>query len=159
MIVPDSFWKRIRKIQRIHRWLYLHGFGRLIGWIIILLEHRGRRTGKIYLTPLQYENVHGIIHIGAGRGSKADWYQNILVNPDIRVFIKHRRFKGIAEPITDEEKKVEFLQERFKHHPLMMGLMMRLHKYPMHPDLKQLRDLASTLAIVALHQLDDDQRN
>jgi deazaflavin-dependent oxidoreductase (nitroreductase family) len=151
MIIPDRFWSKIRNIQRIHQHLYTAGLGWVVGWIILLLGHTGRKSGNRYSTPLQFERIDGIYYVGAGRGVKADWYRNILVNPEIVVQVGRVAFNGWAEPITDPTRVVAFLKYRFKHHPFMMGLMMRFHKLPMQPGETQLEDLAKSLAIVALH--------
>lgn len=158
MIVPDEFWTRIRKVQRIHQRLYASGMGWLVGWIILLLEHNGRKSGKRYATPLQYEKMDGLFYVGAGRGTKADWYRNILVDPQVRVQVGRLDFEGWAEPVTEPFQVVKFLKYRFKRHPLMMGLMMKMHKLPMRPSDEQLEELARSLAIVILHPGKNAQR-
>jgi deazaflavin-dependent oxidoreductase (nitroreductase family) len=153
MIVSDGFWKRIRTVQRIHQRLYAAGLGWVVGWIILLLEHTGRKSGNHYVTPLQYEEMDGLIYVGAGRGPKADWYRNILANPDVHVRVGRRSFDGRAEPVTDLPRKLAFLKYRFKRHPFMLGLMMKFHRLPMRPDEAQMQELAETLAIVILHNV------
>lgn len=151
MIVSEDFWKRIRKIQGIHQRLYAHGLGWLVGWIILLLEHTGRKSGKRYFTPMQYEKINGTYFVGAGRGPKADWYQNLLFNNRVHVRVGRIQFDGWAEPIREIPRVAEFLEYRLKKHPVMIGLIMKMHRLPFHPDPRQLEQLAETLAIVALH--------
>jgi len=151
MIVPEDFWTKIRKVQRIHHRLYRSGLGWLVGWIILLLEHTGRKSGVRHFTPLQYELIDGAYYVGAARGTKADWFRNILVDPQVRVQVGRLAFVGRAEPMTEPTRVIEFLKYRFKKHPLMMGLMMKMHKLPMHPSEVQMEGLARTLAIVILH--------
>jgi deazaflavin-dependent oxidoreductase (nitroreductase family) len=151
MIIPEQFWSKIRNVQRIHQRLYLAGKGWVIGWIILLLGHTGRKSGKSYYTPLQYEKINGQYYVGAGRGPGADWYKNILINPEVHVQVGRFVFDGWAEPVRDPHRVMEFLKFRFKRHPLMMGLMMKFHQLPMKPSEKQLFDLAKTLAVVVLH--------
>ena len=151
MIVSDDFWRKIKNVQRIHQRLYTARMGWVVGWIILLLEHTGRKSGHRYSTPLQYEKIDGLFYVGAGRGTKADWYRNILVNPEVNVQVGRFVFDGWAEPITDPQQVVTFLKYRFKKHPVMMGLMMKFHKLPMRPSDPQLENLARSLAIVILH--------
>ena len=138
-------------MQRIHQRLYSAGKGWVVGWIILLLEHTGRKSGKIYATPLQYEKIDGQYYVGAGRGPNADWYKNILTNPNVHVRVGRLEFFGWAEPVTDPQRVVDFLKLRIKRHPRMMGLMMKLHKLPMRPGDDQLFELAKTLTVVILH--------
>lgn len=66
MILPDDFWVRIKPVQRLHQRLYAAGMGWVIGWFVLLLTHTGRKSGKRYLTPLQYEKINGAYYVGAG---------------------------------------------------------------------------------------------
>jgi len=138
-------------VQRIHQRLYAHGLGWLVGWIILLLEHSGRKSGKKYFTPLQYEKMGETYYVGAGRGLKADWYQNLVADRRVHVRVGCLQFDGWAELIQDIPKVIEFLNYRLKKHPLMIGLIMKIHKLPFHPNEHQLEQLAATLVIVALH--------
>lgn len=151
MILPDIFWSRIKKVQRIHQRLYSAGLGWIVGWIILLMDHTGRRSGTRYATPLQYEKIDDLYYVGAGRGPKADWYRNIQVNPEVHVQVGRVAFDARAECICEADKVEKFLKNRFKRHPLMMGLMMRFHNLPLRPNDDQLLELGKTLAIVALH--------
>ena len=44
---------------------------------IMVIQHRGRKSGKEYLTPVNYADDHGEIYCTAGFGPKTDWYRNI----------------------------------------------------------------------------------
>lgn len=137
-------------MQRVHQRLYASGMGWLIGWMILLLEHTGRKSGKLYATPLQYEQMDGDYYVGAGRGPKADWYRNILADPRAHVRVGRLRFDCCAEPVTEPGRIADFLVYRLNHHPLMVGLMMKLHHLPMRPSRVQLEELARSLAVVRL---------
>jgi deazaflavin-dependent oxidoreductase (nitroreductase family) len=149
-MLPESFWQRIKTVQRIHRRLYDSGRGWIIGWLILLLEHTGRKSGQRYQTPLQYELMDGAYYVGAGRGPKADWYRNILADPHVRVRVSRLAFDCEAEPVTDPSNVADFLAYRLKRRPLMVGLIMRLHHLPMRPSRSQLEALARSLAVVKL---------
>jgi len=150
-MIPDSFWQKIKKVQRIHQRLYDSGLGWLVGWLILLLRHTGRTSGKAYATPLQYEKIGEAYYIGAGRGTKADWFRNICANPQVTVSVGRRTFAALAEPVTDPQKVADFLAYRLERHPLMLGLMMRLHHLPMKPNRQQMLALAANTALVILH--------
>ncbi len=147
---PDAFWQRIQGVQGIHRRLYESGRGWIIGWLILLLENTGRKTGRRYATPLQYERMDGAYFVGAGRGPKADWYRNILADPRVHVRVSRLEFDCTAEPVTDPARIADFLAYRLKRTPLMVGLMMKLHHLPLRPSRLQLEELARTLAVVRL---------
>lgn len=150
MIVSDDFWVRIRNVQRIHQRLYASGKGWIIGWIILLLEHTGRKSGKRYVTPLQYEKIDGAYYVGAGRGQKCDWFRNIQADPYVHVQVGRESFDGLAEPLEELAQVVAFLECRFERHPFIMGLMMKFHRLPMKLDQVQMENLARQISVVRI---------
>jgi len=150
-MIPETFWVKMKNIQTVHKRLYDSGKGWIIGKIILLLTHTGRKSGNRYVTPLQYEKVDGAYVVGAGRGPKADWFRNIQANPCVHVRVGRTEFDCTAEAVTDPERTAAFLEYRLKRHPLMLGLMMKLaHKLPMRPSRAQLVELGKSTPIVIL---------
>jgi deazaflavin-dependent oxidoreductase (nitroreductase family) len=136
--------------QTMHRSMYALGLGPLIGRIVLLLTTTGRKTGKRRVTPLQYEEIDGVYYIGAARGVKADWFRNLVANPQVEVRVKQQQFHGVAEPITDPTRIADYLETRLQHHPRMVGAMLRMHNLPSKPSRAQLEELAPKLAVAAI---------
>lgn len=143
-------WQMMKNVQRIHRLLYAAGLGPLVGKIILLLTTTGRKSGKRRVTPLQYEEMDGAYVVAAARGQKADWFRNILANPQVEVQVRALRFNATAEPVTDPARIADFLQLRLERHPRMVGAMMKMHNLPRKPSRAQLEQLAASLAMVVL---------
>ena len=101
-------------------WLYRRTGGRIGGsWRIgagfrkpvpiCLLEHRGRKTGKVRTTPLVYlEDGERVVVVAsqAGRPEHPMWYLNLLANPDVTVQIRNRRRAMRARVAEQEERAV-----------------------------------------------------
>src|SRR5512136_3500577 len=102
----------MKNIQRIHSRLYDSGKGWIIGKFILLLTHTGRKSGNRYVTPLQYEKIEDTYYVGAGRGARADWFCNILADPQVHVRVGRQEFDCEAEPVTDSERAADFLAYR-----------------------------------------------
>jgi deazaflavin-dependent oxidoreductase (nitroreductase family) len=150
-MIPDSFWKRMKTIQRIHKRLYDSGHGWIVGKFILLLTHTGRKTGTRYDTPLQYEKIDGAYYVGASRGPDADWFRNIQAYPHVHVRVDRFEFDCVAEPITDPDRVADFLEYRLKRQPFMLGLIMKFaHKLPMRPCRAQLLELSKSTPLVIL---------
>jgi len=80
-------------------WLYRRTYGRLGGtWRIgsafrnpvpiCLLEHRGRKTGRLRTTPLVYlEDGERVVVVAsqAGRPDHPMWYLNVVADPEVVV--------------------------------------------------------------------------
>ena len=130
--------------------LYGRGLGRLLGRLILLLTTTGRKSGKPHVTPLQYEEIDGVLYIGAARGQQADWFRNIVANPHVSVQVKSRRFRGVAEPITDPARIADFLVLRLQRHPKMVGAILRIAGLPSKPTRAQLEEYASHRAMAVI---------
>jgi deazaflavin-dependent oxidoreductase (nitroreductase family) len=93
------------------------GLGRMINlWPavsgrILVIRHRGRRTGREYLTPVNYAPVDGEIYCAAGFGSGTDWYRNILANPVVELWLPSGRRRARACDVSDSPCRVRLLRE------------------------------------------------
>jgi deazaflavin-dependent oxidoreductase (nitroreductase family) len=150
-MIRDEFWNRMKNVQKIHRFLYAIGLGAIIGKIVLLLTTTGRKSGQKRVTPLQYEQMDGNFYLGSARGTKADWYRNIVANTRVEVRVKNRHFMADAEPVTDPVRIADFLDLRLQCHPSMMGLLMqKVYHLPKRPSRAQLLELAAAQAMVIL---------
>lgn len=60
----------------------------------LLLEHRGRRSGRLFTTPLLYLRDGEDVVIVASQGGlpkHPQWYHNLLAQPGTRIHLKGRR--------------------------------------------------------------------
>jgi len=148
------FYRMLRFPPRI---AYALRLGSIAGRKVLLLTTTGRKSGRKRVTPLQYEDIDGIIHLGSARGTKADWYRNLEANPQVEVRVKNRCFEGIAETSTDPQRIADFLEYRLERHPRMIGAMMRMNGFPVKPNRQQLLDYASSIALVTIRPIDNEQ--
>lgn len=110
----------IKTMARANVWLYRRTGGRLGGtWRIgagrknpvpiCLVEHRGRKTGKLRTTPLVYL-VDGdrivVVASQAGRPEHPMWYLNLLADPDVTVQIRDQRRRMRAR-VADADERAE----------------------------------------------------
>ena len=135
------------------RLFYALGLGPLYGRLVMLLTTRGRRSGKARVTPLQYERVDGTFIVGSARGTRSDWYRNLLVHPQAEVRAGSARFTATAETCTDPASITDFLELRLKRHPRIVGGILRLRGLPANPTRADLETYAAGMAIVTLTPL------
>ena len=86
--------------------IWLARFGR-----IMVIKHRGRKSGKEYLTPVNYAIVDGEIYCTAGFGSTSDWYRNILVYPRVELWLPEGRHIACAEDISNSPQRLFLLRQ------------------------------------------------
>ncbi len=72
-----------------------------VGGRYLILRHYGRKSGKAYLTPVNYAEIEGDLYITAGFGEHADWYQNILANPEVEVWLPDGWWSGVAHDASN----------------------------------------------------------
>jgi deazaflavin-dependent oxidoreductase (nitroreductase family) len=69
-----------------------------------VLHHRGRRTGRMYSTPLMLRTLGEVVYVPRTFGANAAWYRNVMVAGLVDVTYRGKRFtSGRPEvvPITD----------------------------------------------------------
>jgi len=142
-----SIWKILKYPPQ---FFYAIGLGPIYGRLVLLLTTTGRKSGLARVTPLQYEEIDGKIVIGSARGTKADWYRNILMDPIVTVRVKSREFNGLAEPVEDPEKVADFLEYRLRKHPRMIGFIMRRDGFPPNPTRRDIVAYSANRALVII---------
>ena len=129
---------------------YRRGFGPRR--MVLLLTTVGRKSGKLRVTPLQFEEVDGEIYIASARGQEADWFKNIEADPNVHVQIGEREFEARAETVTEPTRIADFIELRLKRHPLMVRLIMHLFDgLPLRFKRKDLESYSEGKALVILH--------
>jgi len=128
---------------------YQRGFGPTR--MVLLLTTTGRKSGLLRVIPLQYEEVSGAYYIASARGQGADWFKNILANPQVHVQIRDREFDALAEPVTDPARIADFIELRLSRHPLMIRLIMHFFDgLPLRFTRAQLEEFCKQKALVIL---------
>ncbi len=99
-------------------WVYRRSGGRIGGtWRVgagfkkpvptLLLEHRGRKSGKPFASPLIYitdgENVIIVASMG-GRDENPQWYHNLIADPDVHIEIGRDR-RAVRAVLAGAEEK------------------------------------------------------
>ncbi|OBK71289.1 nitroreductase family deazaflavin-dependent oxidoreductase [Mycobacterium sp. 1274761.0] len=109
----------MRYSSRAAAWVYRKSGGRIGGnWRVgaafkkpvptLLLEHRGRKSGKLFASPLVYmsegDNVIIVASMG-GRDENPQWYYNLIADPDVHIEIGRERRPVRAVLASPEEKQ------------------------------------------------------
>lgn len=79
------------------------------GRTLLLLHHRGAKSGTEYINPLAYQRLSddAVAVFGSKGGSPTnpDWYYNVTANPDVTVEIGNETFKARARVTEGEERE------------------------------------------------------
>ena len=104
-------WRGARVVFDVHKHLYrLTGglVGHHVGPLpILLLDHEGRRSGKLRTTPLLYVKDGDNLAVIASKGGSPKhpaWYLNLVANPDTVVQVGRRRIPVRARTAAGAER-------------------------------------------------------
>jgi deazaflavin-dependent oxidoreductase (nitroreductase family) len=81
---------------------------------IMVLTHRGRKSGKQRRTPLNFARMGNAVYCVAGFGTAADWYRNLLADPHAEVWLPDGSWwQGEAEDLTDlpDEQRLPLVRQ------------------------------------------------
>jgi deazaflavin-dependent oxidoreductase (nitroreductase family) len=87
-------------------WLYRIGLGGLMTGRMVLLNHVGRKSGKMRQTVVEvarYDKATDTVYVASGWGVKSDWYRNLLANSEIAIQVGWRKMAVTAVPLTPEQ--------------------------------------------------------
>ncbi len=85
--------------------LWPRGFGRLM-----VIEHRGRRSGTQFRTPVNYTIVGGDVYCVAAFGERSDWYRNLLAAPETAVWLPDGRWEVSVDDVSDDPCRVDLMR-------------------------------------------------
>ena len=98
-------------------WLFRARLGFVFGKRIVMLEHIGRRSGKMRQTPLEVvHRVDDAYTLCSGTGPNADWYRNIRANPASALWVGSQRH-GVEQRFLDASEAATTFAAYEANHP------------------------------------------
>jgi deazaflavin-dependent oxidoreductase (nitroreductase family) len=107
------------------RWLLS---GRLVGAPIVVLTHRGRRSGRVYRTPVEAigeDPVRREIVVSPMRGRRGDWYRNIVAGGLEQASLRGEAFVPTWRELAEPERE-DALRRYCEDHPLYGRMILRM---------------------------------
>jgi F420H(2)-dependent quinone reductase len=110
---PNALWPLINRAFGLHTALYRASRG-VIGHRIpglppmLLLDHRGAKSGTERTTPLVYladGDRHVIVASKGGHAKHPAWFHNLKANPDTTIQVGSRRIPVRAKVATEAQRK------------------------------------------------------
>ena len=69
------------------------------------LTTTGRRSGRPHEIEIWFGVVDTILYLISGNGPTADWYLNLLADPDVRIRIEAETHTGKARVVSDPAER------------------------------------------------------
>ncbi len=118
-------------------WMLRSPFHGMLSGGSMLLTVRGRKTGKLYTTPVDYYEEDGFIWILSNRDR--NWWRNLQGGANVEMLLKAKPVKGFAELELDEKAVEGQLVKYIQHKPYTakpLGIQVR-NKMPNTEDVSQ----------------------
>ena len=100
------------------RYFNKHILNRIVLWIAYkgigpysVVTHRGRRSGRIYKTPVLASHVEEHIYIPLPYGDQVDWLRNILAHDGCVIFWKGEEIAASDPVVVEAETALPTLPE------------------------------------------------
>ena len=77
----------------------VHG---MVSKTVLLISFTGRKSGKIYTTPVSYSQSGDQVSIF----THADWWKNLRSRPSVLLRIRGRDLQGLAEPVVGDKQAI-----------------------------------------------------
>jgi deazaflavin-dependent oxidoreductase (nitroreductase family) len=77
----------------------------------MVINHTGRKSGQLRKTPVNFAEVGCEVYCVAGAGRVSDWYQNILADPEVEIWLPDSRWLGNAEVVPLSRAVLPILRE------------------------------------------------
>ena len=91
--------------------------GTFEGRTLLLLHHRGAKTGTERVNPVAYQRLSddsvAVFASKGGAPTNPDWYYNLVANPDVTVELGSETFRATARVAEGAER--DEIWERQKH--------------------------------------------
>jgi deazaflavin-dependent oxidoreductase (nitroreductase family) len=92
---------------------------------IMVITTTGRKTGRLYTTPVGYLCYESTV-VALNPGGGSNWYKNVLKNKQARLEIKGKTYQAQAAPIEDPEERKRIFEcyrhERTKRFKFLFGV-------------------------------------
>lgn len=148
---PNTLLKFFFKFPLLLHKMGFGGWERLIGAEWMRITTTGRKTGKrreAMVDVMDYERENDTYYIEAAYGSRADWYKNIMSNPDFDAQVGRRKFKATAKEL-DGKDTGEMLVRFYRRKPAYTRSVMAMVGMKFKNE-DELREVGKNLTLLAV---------
>ena len=99
---PPRLWRLLLKAQNpFMKWLLRSPFHVVVSRMYLLITFTGRKSGRVFATPVQYSQQGEILYIITSEGYT--WWKNLRGGADVLVHLRGKTYPGHAETSMDPQ--------------------------------------------------------
>ncbi len=109
-------------------WLYRLHLGGGLGRRFLLLEHRGRKSGRRYRTVIEVvkdDPTQEAYYVVSAFGERSDWFRNIRAHPHVTITVGTRRTPA-RSLVLSPEAGAQILMDFARRHPKEVEILTRM---------------------------------
>lgn len=131
--------------------LYRIGLGWVLGNRLLMVVHRGRRTGRLRHTVVEvarFDQARDEYTVVAAFGRETDWYQNVMAQPAVAVHVGCRHFVPDQRVLSVGEAD-DVLARYAREHSRLFPLLLRVVGLTYDGSSSRRRALAEAMPMIA----------
>jgi deazaflavin-dependent oxidoreductase (nitroreductase family) len=105
--------------------LWRMGLGRLLGGVMVVITHTGRKSGLPRRTMTEYQRDGETIYVPVAFGDRAQWYQNIAADPRVTLQTDRGARSMLAHRVTGDEELGRVYDLIKARNPLMFSAYLK----------------------------------
>ncbi|MBA3869286.1 MAG: nitroreductase family deazaflavin-dependent oxidoreductase [Anaerolineae bacterium] len=107
---PPRLWRMFLKVQNpLMKWILRSPFHFVVSRVYLLIIFTGRKSGRAYVTPIQYSQQGNMLYIITSKGYT--WWKNLHGGAEVQVYMRGKSYPGHAEISTDPSMISTLLQK------------------------------------------------
>jgi hypothetical protein len=107
-----KFWKAFVRLQNpLMKWLLRSPFHALVSNSYMLLSVTGRKTGKVYTTPVQYYQQDKVLKVITSRDYV--WWRNLIGGAEVRMRLRGNVESGYTSISTNPDVIITVLSKMY----------------------------------------------
>lgn len=86
----------------------------LVGYMLVM-KTIGRKSGKVYFTPVNYAIKNGNVYCISGGRKSSDWFRNLLANSEIEIILPGGAIFARAQEVSDPDERRTMARQVLKN--------------------------------------------
>lgn len=112
---PTGSWRKAMFKWPVQLWRL--GLGPLMGQVMMMITHTGRKSGLPRRTLVEFHRLNGKKYAPSGFGGQSQWYRNIHADPHVTIQTSDGTEHAIATRVTNDEEILALLLDKMKNRP------------------------------------------
>lgn len=115
---PQSGWRKFMFKAPIYLWRL--GLSPLLGQVMVVMTHTGRKSGLPRHTMAEYHTYQGHKYVPCAFGERSQWYKNMVADPRVTIQTSQGTEQVKMVRVTDSETLMQVLNKmRLRSGPLV----------------------------------------